>query len=102
MTGTLTSEAPRRRPGGDEPDPAARCPAPPASPPTSGRGSGERGRRRRTSSGQEGGSLREEEDALREQRHGQTGGVKTERQKHESEDAGTELRQTRQRPDRLT
>nr|QNM38191.1 ribosomal protein L4 [Perca flavescens] len=62
--GYRASDARRRHPGGAEPDPAARCPASPESPPTSGRGSDELERQRRTSSGQAGSSLQEEEDAL--------------------------------------
>lgn len=63
----FTSDAPRRHPGGAEPNPTARRPASPESPPTSGRGSGEQERPRRTSSGEAGSSQQEEEDALQEE-----------------------------------
>lgn len=64
----FTSEAPQRHPGGAEPNPSARRPDSPGSPPTCGRGSDERERRHRTSLGRAGSSLQEEEDALQEER----------------------------------
>lgn len=62
-----TLEALRRHQGGAEPNPAAHCSGSPESPPTSGWGSGEQERQHRTSSGEAGSSLWEEEDALQEE-----------------------------------
>lgn len=66
IVNTSTSEAPRRRPDGAEPNPAGRCPAAPEFPPTSGRGSDEREQQHRTSSGGAGDSLQEEGRALQQ------------------------------------
>lgn len=62
----VTSEAPQIHRGGAQPNPAARCPRSPESPPTSSQGSGEQEPQHHTSWAEARGSLQEAVGALQE------------------------------------